>query len=331
MPYNARSSIPRFVVRSRQDSAINASPSTTNQPRRRHLGRGLVLAAATTLAFVGCSADKKSLSGSNSLAPLITGTLPPTTTSTSVPVATSTTIVRATPIPTTLVPETTVFNTTLITMSPPRIVPPSTAAGTVPAGTAAPDTPPAGPPDTASTDTAAPATGPTDTAAATTAAPSSCNSCNPDYQFPYASFFSVPQLGSEPVRGNGCGANGAIGNTIPDGVWDGNISVGGSSLQIDLECVYYGASAAPYIAQCAADNGGDCPDANPDFWIVNNNTRKRSVPLDPSFRRRYATADGCTDPGPGQGGPLEGSDAMSSWVVIEGGHATFALTSCVYG
>ncbi|MCU1389307.1 MAG: hypothetical protein JWL72_2645, partial [Ilumatobacteraceae bacterium] len=240
------------------------------------------------------------------------------------------TITGVSPIATTLVPPTTVFNTTLITMSPPRISPPSTAATTAgPPDTAAPDT---APPDTAPGDTAAPDTAPPDTSPpATDPPPSSCNSCDPNYRFPYSSFFTVPQLGSEPVRGSGCGANGTVGNTIPDGVWNGHISVGGSSLQIDLECVYYGDSAAPYIAQCAADNGGDCLDSDPDFFIVNNNTRKRSVPLDPSFRRRYATADGCSDPGPGQGGPAEGSDAMTSWVVIEGGQATFALTSCVYG
>jgi hypothetical protein len=288
-----------------------------------------VLAAATALALVGCSADSKSLSGSNSLAPLITGTPPPTTTTTSVPVATSTTIAGVTAIPTTLVPPTTVFNTTLITMSPPRISPPSTAAATTaPPDTGAPDT---ATPDTAPADTAAPDTASPDTTPPATDPPSSCNSCDSNYRFPYANFFSVPQLGSEPVRGSGCGANGTVGNTIPDGVWDGHISVGGSSLQIDLECVYYGDSAAPYIAQCAADNGGDCFDADPDFFIVNNNTRKRSVPLDPSFRRRYATSDGCSDPGPGQGGPAEGSDSMTSWIVIEGGQATFALTSCVYG
>lgn len=155
-------------------------------------------------------------------------------------------------------------------------------------------------------------------------------SCRPDYVFPYPNFFEVPQLGTEAVRGTGCGATGGIGEVIPDGIWDGHISVVAGAVKIDLQCVYYGASAAPFIAQCEQTNSvDDCLEYGDQFWIVNNSTRLRAVPLDPSFRRRYASPNGCGDPGPGNG--AAGSDTMDSWLMIEHGVATFALTSCVYG
>ena len=39
--------------------------------------------------------------------------------------------------------------------------------------------------------------------------------------WPYPSFRDVPQFGYEPVRGSGCGADGSIGEQIPDGLWAG--------------------------------------------------------------------------------------------------------------
>lgn len=167
----------------------------------------------------------------------------------------------------------------------------------------------------------------------TTSIPTSCVSCDPMFSFPYASFFDVAQLGSEPVRGTGCGADGSLGEEIPDGYWHGQIDVGSAALSIDVICVYYGASAAPYVAACeATDTEGTCLEYGDQFWQINSNTRKRFVPLDESFRRRYALQEGCSDPGPGNGTVGEvGSNLMDSWIVIENGLATFALTSCVYG
>jgi hypothetical protein len=162
--------------------------------------------------------------------------------------------------------------------------------------------------------------------------PVPCTGCLPEYSFPYANFFEVPQMGSEPVRGTGCGADGSLGETIPDGYWHGTIDVGVSALSIDVSCVYYGDSAAPFAAECVASGGDNCLEFGTDFWQVNNNTRTRTMPLDDGFRRRYAQPDGCSDPGPGAGETgTEGSELMDSWIVIENGRVTFALTSCVYG
>ena len=43
--------------------------------------------------------------------------------------------------------------------------------------------------------------------------------------FPYAAFGDVPRLGNEPVRGTGCGADGSIGEVVPDGIWAGFVDV----------------------------------------------------------------------------------------------------------
>ena len=167
--------------------------------------------------------------------------------------------------------------------------------------------------------------------ATTAPAGDGCVSCAASYVFPYA-FFDVPQLGTEPVRGTGCGADGKLGEVIPDGIWDARrITISASTIGIDVQCVYYGASGAQLLANCLAEEGPDgCEDTDPDFWFVNASSRIRTMPLAPEFRRRYATID-CVDPGPGNTRGVEGQDDFDSWVVIEQGQATFVLTSCVYG
>jgi len=159
-----------------------------------------------------------------------------------------------------------------------------------------------------------------------------CVSCAADFVFPYA-YFAVPQLGTEPVRGTGCGADGNLGEVIPDGIWDARrITISASTIGIDVQCVYYGDSGAQLLANCLAEEGPDgCEDTDPDFWFVNASSRIRTMPLAPEFRRRYATSDGCADPGPGNTRGVEGQDEFDSWVIIEQGEATFALTSCIYG
>ena len=168
--------------------------------------------------------------------------------------------------------------------------------------------------------------------ATTAPAGDGCVSCSADFVFPYV-FFEVPQLGTEPVRGTGCGADGRLGEVIPDGIWDArSLKISATTIGIDVQCVYYGDSGAQLLANCLAEEGPDgCEDTDPDFWFVNASNRIRTMPLAPEFRRRYATSDGCADPGPGNARGVEGQDDFDSWVIIEQGEATFALTSCVYG
>jgi hypothetical protein len=65
---------------------------------------------------------------------------------------------------------------------------------------------------------------------------------------------AVPQLGTEPVRGSGCGADGSIGDVIPDGWWFGLVrSSDGAQFGFTLGCAYYGESALPHLEQCDPD------------------------------------------------------------------------------
>ena len=91
--------------------------------------------------------------------------------------------------------------------------------------------------------------------------------------WPYPSFRDVPRLGLEPVRGSGCGASGDLGDVIPDGLWAGYLyPAADGTVEIDVACVYEGDTAA----QVAADGTATIvDDRDPDFLVVNNNTRRR--------------------------------------------------------
>jgi hypothetical protein len=187
------------------------------------------------------------------------------------------------------------------------------------------------PQPTTTAGTTAPDTTKPDPSPTTAAGPVTCVACASGYTFVYSSYLEVPQLGTEPVRGTGCGADGSLGTTIPDGIWNGFITIGSSSMKMDVQCVYYGESAQPFVTQCEqTQTTADCLKRGADFWMVNNNSRTRSVPLDPGFRRRYANPN-CVDPGPGKGAKPQtaGQSSLDTWVVIENGRATFALTSCI--
>lgn len=279
--------------------------------------RAGALVAVAGLVLVGCSTGSKSLSSDSTLSPLTSTTLAETTTTASFD-STSTTVTAAT---STIPTSTLAVATTVAATSPPET--------TIPAQTTAPvDTTAA----TASPETAVPETT-LPPPPQTTIPAAGCVGCQPNYVFPYDSHISVPQLGTEPVRGTGCGADGSLGPTMPDGIWDGFIKISATSLTIDVQCVYYAASAAPYVAACEAEHDADeCLEFGDDFWMVNNNPRTRTVPLDPGFRRRFEIV-GCTDPGPGKGTQPQSEEQaqLDSWLIIENGKATFALTSCIYG
>ena len=126
------------------------------------------------------------------------------------PGVTTPTTVPATALPMTTLPGDTVPGDTVpATTVPGDTVPPTTAGST--ASTAP------------TTSTASPPTGP---------------------RWAFGDFRSVPQLGAEPVRGSGCGADGTIGDVIPDGWWLGIVtSDSATRVQFDLVCVYFGDAA----------------------------------------------------------------------------------------
>lgn len=99
--------------------------------------------------------------------------------------------------------------------------------------------------------------------------------------WPFEDFRSVLRMGGQTVLGSGCGADGGVGEIIPDGWWLGIITADGNSqLQVDLVCVYSEGDAQPLIEEClASDAAATCTDYfDESFWPVNRNTRERTVP-----------------------------------------------------
>jgi hypothetical protein len=168
------------------------------------------------------------------------------------------------------------------------------------------------------------------------------------FAFPYADFWAVPQLGEEPVHGSGCGGDGSIGDTIPDGLWYGRIeALDDASVQFDLMCMYLGEVGERLGEESLAEN----PDyGSPPYWpgigfLVNYSQRTRAVAAAPTFvvvdanwsHEELANwpAGGavteCVPPvDPAVRSPL-GPDAWRfapSWLSIEGGRAQWALTEC---
>ncbi|WP_162942520.1 hypothetical protein [Desertimonas flava] len=149
--------------------------------------------------------------------------------------------------------------------------------------------------------------------------------------FPFETFSDVPQLGTEPVLGTGCGADGSIGDTIPDGIWSGFVDApaAGEPLSVDLVCIFTPAAAAGVIADGTASilipDGADAPD--PDFLLVNNNERERTVPTSPDLQLRDAVfqGDACVE---GPFIPEADHTIYQAWFNIDGGQATWVVWGC---
>ena len=149
--------------------------------------------------------------------------------------------------------------------------------------------------------------------------------------FPYATFGEVPQLGTEPVRGTGCGADGSIGDVIPDGIWAGFVDAPapGESLSVDLLCIFTPESAPGVLAGGTATvlipNDATEPDTT--YLVVNNNERERNVPAAAGLELRDAIFDGeqCVE---GLFLPDVDHSGFQAWINIEGGVATWVIWGC---
>jgi hypothetical protein len=162
--------------------------------------------------------------------------------------------------------------------------------------------------------------------------------------FPYDDFYAVPRLGTEEVVGTGCGGDNSVGDVIPDGIWRGHIAsfdgasvFESTSLQFNLICVYVGATGDRLRAEWQAANPGQEQFGFPDGFMVDNNPRTRAVPLSLDFVMAGAivtTLQRCAIPAnPAHTGDLQ-SDmylATDAWLVIQGGEAITAVTSCAAG
>ena len=139
--------------------------------------------------------------------------------------------------------------------------------------------------------------------------------------WPYGPFWNVPQLGSEPVRGSGCGSQGQIGDVIPDGLWAGYVTKETTpAVEIDLLCIFTGAAAQHVVSEGTATVVND----ELDYLIVNNSTRTRSMPAAPGI----ALLDSVVSDGECVGGvvgPHNPDPPRQAWVRIDGGQVTWIL------
>lgn len=144
----------------------------------------------------------------------------------------------------------------------------------------------------------------------------------------YGEFWNVPQMGTEPVRGSGCGGSGQIpaGGSIPDGLWaaliPGATSGDPAVVQIDLVCIYFDDAR---VGPEATVIGG-----NPGYRVVNNSTQVREMPMDPAIELRLGVRDAagrCLDGQP----TTQWSDIPADrqvWVRIHDGAVTWVFADC---
>jgi hypothetical protein len=156
-------------------------------------------------------------------------------------------------------------------------------------------------------------------------------------------YYEVPQLGTEPVRGSGCGANGALGDVVPDGIWNVNIGDGtganrfwsGGTISLDMRCVYAGdAGRAQWNTACSAAPDADaCQSQSPNWFVVNVNSRLRTMPVAASAQYGVGALGSTPCPGVSLDPTSESAPwrFMDSWVVVSGGVVTTVIAACPAG
>jgi hypothetical protein len=142
--------------------------------------------------------------------------------------------------------------------------------------------------------------------------------------WPFGPFWNAPQLGEEPVRGSGCGSQGQIGDVIPDGLWAGYVvNESTPTISIDLLCIFTGPAAGQVISEGTANVVNN----EPDYVVVNNNTRLRAAPAAPGILLRDSVVvDGeCVENPTAAHNP---DPPRQAWVRIDGGQVTWILWGC---
>lgn len=171
-------------------------------------------------------------------------------------------------------------------------------------------------------------------------------------------FFDVPVLGATDVRGSGCGSGDGedptLGDTLPDGLWFGSLGpqyedyepiddsdlgygykrFDGATLEIDLWCVYSGATAEQKFVSEACQSDIECEANNSTGWLTEDESnRLRSLPVAANFTYRvdYYEAEAgwyCmwTD-------PFEVGAAWRLapvWIAVNDGRVTEIFGHCAY-
>lgn len=156
----------------------------------------------------------------------------------------------------------------------------------------------------------------------------------PDYSdgvgsiWPYATFWDAPRFGIEPVRGSGCGADGQIGDVIPDGLWAGyvrGLDADTQALSIDLLCVPLPGADLGTSVNTLTNNSGSI--------VVNDDLRMRQVPaaLQAIVAGEQVSDSECVE---GTHGSPERVDAITAnaermaWVRVDQGVATWLFYDC---
>jgi hypothetical protein len=130
-----------------------------------------------------------------------------------------------------------------------------------------------------------------------------------------------------PVLGSGCGANGELGDTIPDGTWLGYLravrDIRGADfvLDFDVVCVYHGA-----YAEQIRSSGQRVVLHDDNFAVVNNNPRTRPL-------RGAALTEPHTGLCDGTGGfrlefPRDNLSGRIAWVDVHDGIVTTLVFGC---
>ena len=147
-------------------------------------------------------------------------------------------------------------------------------------------------------------------------------------EWTFATFADVPKLGAQPeARGNGCPPG--IGDQLPDGWWLVKATeLSDTQMTYDGLCVWRGAAGKRLVAECVRTKGADDPvcKQSAEFFIVNNRSAQRTLPLDPTFQLVRGFHDQvCPAATPAEQWKRE---TNPMWLHIEGGKAVFAVLSC---
>lgn len=156
-------------------------------------------------------------------------------------------------------------------------------------------------------------------------------------------YYEVPQMGTESVRGTGCGSTGGLGETLPDGVW--NVLVGdgtggdefwtSSRITVDVRCVYSGVGGQQlWTAACNADPTSDsCQQQSAEWYVVNANGRLRTMAVSPGVQ--YGVGALGASPCASVTTDRNAGDApwrfMDSWITVDGGQVTAVVSACPAG
>ena len=156
------------------------------------------------------------------------------------------------------------------------------------------------------------------------------------------SYYAVPSLTTLAERGTGCGT-GAIGNVLPDGIWNVLIGDGSGSdiyftattITVDLRCIFtWNAGRDHYAAVCGAHPVDElCSGQSAQWFAVNSSTQLRTMPLAPRVLYGIGALgkSPCPEVSASRTSPGAPWRYMDNWIVVVQGVVTTVITACPVG